>query len=322
MIALLGLKPWEDARVDSSPGATRHSKLSWATQSRLPCPARCACRRRHRCAPGAQPVRAQRPRPKRVWGDLPPRSPLRRLGLWLLPRGSGSDGSAPESGTGDEVPSDGATAGGGSVRGHLGARLGPGAVRRRLDRAPGGCRRAGAGKLRRRRIRDHDRALAGSRRGRRGERRNRPAAIQRGRQRRRTAARREHSAMLGALALQLELRRQLRLARSGRRTKSPRPCFRRSGGRPPHGRTGGTRLAPESMRAMVLERQREALRPAELPEPRPGAGPGPDLGSRMRGLSHRPAHRRRGPGEAEAAAGDGAPDRRHGGQGGGGGGAL
>ena len=71
---------------------------------------------------------------------------------------------------------------------------------------------------------------------------------------------------------------------------------------------------------MVLERQREPLRLAELPDPEPGRRAGPDLGRRLRGLPHRPPHRRRRADRAEAAAGARPPDRRHGHRGGGGGG--
>ena len=56
------------------------------------------------------------------------------------------------------------------------------------------------------------------------------------------------------------------------------------------------------MRAMVLERQREPLRPAELPDPEPAPGQVLISVARLRRLPHRPAHRRRRADRAEAAA--------------------
>ena len=81
---------------------------------------------------------------------------------------------------------------------------------------------------------------------------------------------------------------------------------------PPRRRQPGVGRSAEPMRAMVLERQREPLRPAELPDSGAGRRAGPDLGLRLRRLPHRPPHRRRRSDRAEAAAGARAPDRRRG----------
>ena len=73
---------------------------------------------------------------------------------------------------------------------------------------------------------------------------------------------------------------------------------------------------------MVLERQREPLRPAELPDPQPGAGQ-VLISVSACGVCRTDLHIVDGElDRAEAAARPGAPDRRHGGRGGGGGGAL
>ena len=65
------------------------------------------------------------------------------------------------------------------------------------------------------------------------------------------------------------------------------------------------------MRAMVLP-SRAGRSSSRSGRPRAGAGAGAAAGSRLRGLPHRPPHRRRRPRRAEAAAGPGPSDRRHG----------
>ena len=76
------------------------------------------------------------------------------------------------------------------------------------------------------------------------------------------------------------------------------------------------------MRAMVLERAGEPLRMSRAAGPGARARAGPDPRPRLRRLPHRPPHPRRRAGRAEAAAGPGPPDRRHGDWARGGSGAL